>query len=307
VNTAATLPAQAANRPVLAGVAAVVLTHRRPRLATRTVRLLLEDEGFAPHQVVLVVDRDGGLDDPELEAQLRVIRLEDNLGPAAGFRAGLLDACADPEVRWVYLVEDDACLLGGPAPRVPGLLSEVDGATGAVVVSGRCFGRRGDRTRVLEPDRHGPRLQAVDVAAWGMTLLHRGVVDAGVLPDDSWFFGYEDFDFFLRLRAAGFQVRVDRDSAYVVADSEQRAAAERPAFGQEPWRAYYVARNTFELVRRHGRPSWHAWHLVHSVRRAQLGDLATKRAIGRGWWDGLRRRSGRHDGFVRTVGERPSA
>ncbi len=57
----------------------------------------------------------------------------------------------------------------------------------------------------------------MDVACWGATLVSRQVVEAGVLPDPDWFFGLEDFDFFCRVREAGFEVLVDRDAARRVA------------------------------------------------------------------------------------------
>ena len=37
-------------------------------------------------------------------------------------------------------------------------------------------------------------------------MVSRAVVDAGVLPDAGLFFGFEDFDFYCRVREAGFSV-----------------------------------------------------------------------------------------------------
>jgi len=91
----------AANSLDALGVTAVVLTHRRPRLAGDVVRSLLEDEGFPPQRVVVVVNGDGGLDDAALEASVQMVWLEDNFGPAAGFGAGILHAFADPNTRWL--------------------------------------------------------------------------------------------------------------------------------------------------------------------------------------------------------------
>src|SRR5665213_3355692 len=145
----------------------------------------------------------------------------------------------------------------------------------------------------------GDSLLPVDVACWGATLVSRAVVDAGVLPDPAWFFGYEDFDFFCRVRAAGFSVVVDAPAARAVADQQTGAgradalAPHRPVDADEAWRAYYVARNFFSFARRHGTPSWSAWHLVYSVRRLQLaGSWNERRAYLHGLWDGLRGRLG---------------
>jgi hypothetical protein len=185
---------------------------------------------------------------------------------------------------------------------------------GAVVAYGRRFvGHRGTTDPFL-PDPDGPRLQPVDVAAWGATLVGRRVLDEGIRPDDLWFFGYEDFDFFLRIRAAGLSVLVDRDSGLAVAATTSTLAGrdaahsgERPDDAMEPWRAYYVARNFFELARRHGDARWLLWHLVYSVRRLQLAATwAERRAALIGLSHGLVRHYGRNPRFVRVTGELPS-
>jgi hypothetical protein len=301
---------------------AVVLTHRRRRLATALVRSLIATEGFPPERIVLVVDREGGLEDPDLEARVRLVRLDRNGGPAVGFRVGLETALADPAVAFAYLCEDDVGLLDLPSPRVGSLREAVEehetsGGTevGAVVAYGRRFGRRPGTTDPFVPDPAGPRLQHVDAAAWGATLISRRVVDMGLRPDDLWFFGYEDFDFFLRIRASGLAVLVDRDSGLAVAAAtstlvgrDAALSGERPDDAMEPWRAYYVARNFFELARRHGDRRWYAWHLLYTARRLQLATTsAERRATLIGLSHGLFRRYGRHPRYVREMGELPSS
>ena len=73
----------------MSDVVALVLTYRRPGLATRSVRWLVDDEGIPPEDIVLVVNGDGGLDDPSLEGSIEVLRLPENVGPAGGFARGL--------------------------------------------------------------------------------------------------------------------------------------------------------------------------------------------------------------------------
>lgn len=298
----------------LTGVRAVVLTHRRPRLAGDVTRSLVGREGFAPGQVIVVVNRDGGLDDPDLEASVRMLRLPTNSGPAGGFRAGLVEAFDDPAVTWAYLCEDDVGLFDLPSPRlaaVLGRLSEDAGGgrpVGAVVAYGRRFVGRSGHTVNFVPDDDG--LSSVDVACWGATLVSRAVVDAGVLPDPDWFFGYEDFDFFCRVREAGFSVLVDGRSARAVADQQTSAGRtealrrSRPTDADEAWRAYYVARNYFALARRHGTPAWIGWHLAYSGRRLQLAHGRAERiAILHGLWDGALGRLGESVRYQRGVGE----
>jgi len=302
------------------GVTAVVLTHRRPRLAGDVVRSLINQEGFPPEKIIVIVNGEGGLDDPELEESVHMVHLATNSGPAGGFRAGLLSAFDDPSTSWAYLCEDDVGLFGLPAPRVVGLLHYLGehpelSPIGAVVAYGRRFVGRGHSMNVV-PHRGDPPLVPVDVAAWGATLVNRAVVERGVLPSPEWYFGYEDFDFFCRVRAAGLAVLVDSESARAVAvgqSSKGRHVAisgARPTDADEPWRAYYVARNFFHLAKAHGSPIWAAWHLAYSARRMQHAPSNAERlATLHGLLDGLRGRLGEHPRYVRDRGEheQPSA
>ncbi len=127
----------------------------RPELAGDVTRSLLDVEGFRPDQIVVVVNGVGGLDDPALEAQVRTVRLPVNTGPAGGFRAGLLEACADPATRWVYLCEDDVGLFALPAPRVAEVVERIE-ALGAQSPS--CRGSRRLRAAVRRTrGSHGER------------------------------------------------------------------------------------------------------------------------------------------------------
>jgi hypothetical protein len=304
------------NDDVASAVAAVVVTHKRPRLAGELVRTLADSEQLAKERIFVVVSGEGGLDDPDLESSVRMLRLDSNLGPAAGFAKGIEEATAHPATRWVYLCEDDVGLLPLGVPRIRDLLRRVEACAtaqpvGAVVAYGRVFdGRTGNAVNLVPPDGSPEDLLPVDVAAWGATLLSRKVADAGLLPDPEWFFGFEDFDFFCRIREAGFSVLVDPMTARQVARHETTVgradlqSGNRPTDSDESWRAYYFARNYFALARRHGSSSWIVAHLVYSARRLQLSRSRNERmAILHGLLDGGRGLLGRNPRYLREVGE----
>jgi len=308
--------------PVPASVSAVVLTHRRPRLATEVVRSLIEREGLPPGRVIVVVNGPGGLDDATLEGNVRLLRLPRNLGPAGGFGAGMEAAFADPSVRWAYLCEDDVGLFSLPSPRLADVLSRAEEhgrlsgrPVGAVVAYGRRFvGRGSHAVNLVPPEGSADELATVDVASWGATLVARSVFDAGIVPDPQWFFGLEDFDFFCRVRRRGFDVLVDAVAARAVADEQTSAGRaealrqHRPTDERETWRSYYHARNSIHLARRYGRPSWHAWQLAYTVRHLQKATgREERRAILHGLWDGVRGRFGENSDYGRTEGEHAAA
>lgn len=297
-------------------VGAVVLTHRRPRLATDVVRSLLVDEGLPASCILLVVNGEGGLNDDSLEAQIQVLRLPQNVGPAGGWAAGF-DAALQllPEAQWIYVCEDDVGLFDLPCPRLARLVAAAEAGTplgaaplGAVVAFGRSLDSRTGLSHPVSPPPG--KLTPVDVAAWGASLISRAVLEAGVRPAAELFFGYEDFDFWLAVRDAGFRVVVDGDASDAtksqVTDEGRRRtfAGSRPDDSVEPWRAYYQARNFLELRRRHGSVTWTLVHVVKSVRRMQLvGTAAGRRAILHGLIDGVRGRVGRNDRYLRRIGE----
>lgn len=285
-------------------------------MATAVVRGLVDREGLPPTSVVLVVNGEGGLDDPDLEGSVRVVRLPANAGPAGGFRAGILEARRALDTAWYYLCEDDVGLFDLPSPRLAPLLAQFDHAppgsrpVGAVVAYGRDLDLRTGLTTPHQPTAGSGALEPVDVAAWGASLISRRVFEAGVLPDARWFFGYEDFDFFLRVAGAGFDVLLDTAAARATEGTvsgpgrDAAFAARRPGDRDEPWRAYYQARNLLELRRRYGRPTWTASHLIKSVRRTQLaGTRSVAVATAAGLADGFRGRLGKNPAYQRDKGE----
>jgi len=306
--------------PAFDGVTAVILTYMRPSLAGDVARMLVRREGLPAHQVVVVVNGVGGLDDPALESQVRMVRLPENVGPAGGFLAGMTEAFADPRTSWAYLCEDDIALLPLPVPRLADLLERIEARrsaghrVGAVVAFGRSFVGRGAHTVNDVPPEGTPEdLARTDVGSWGATVLSRAVFDAGVRPDVDWYFGLEDFDFYCRVAEAGYEVLVDAKAAREVAGQQSSTGRDealrrrRPTDVDESWRAYYHARNSFAIARRHGNARWHGWHLAYSLRRWQRAAGAAERsAIVHGLWDGLRGRLGENPRYRRRVGEVPA-
>jgi hypothetical protein len=291
----------------------------RPSLAGDLIRSLLDVEGLAPDSIIVVVNGVGGLDDPGLEAKVKMVRLPENLGPAGGFKVGMTEAFADPATTWAYLCEDDIGLLPLPRPRLSGLMAriaayDVHQPVGAVVAFGRSFIGRGSHTVNDVPPASTPyALAPTHVGSWGATVMSRRVFERGILPDTDWYFGLEDFDWYCRIREAGLDVLVDVESAQKVAAQQTTEgrrgvlAARRPTDGDEAWRAYYHARNSFALARRHGDPTWHFWHVAYSARKLQQAQSKDERvAIVHGLWDGVLGRMGEHPNYHRRVGELPS-
>jgi len=299
----------------LDGVVALVLTFRRRRLATEVVRGLIEREGFPAESVIVIVNGEGGLEDDDLAGRVRMVYLEQNLGPAGGFRIGL-QLAADLGAGWVYLCEDDVGLFDLPSPRVARTLKRLhnhpgQSSIGAVVAYGRVLDRGTGRTVPYIPASDvRDSFPEVDVAAWGASLVRCAVVAKGILPDQEMFFGFEDFDFWLAMRAQGLRLVVDGDIAADVAERvftrrEDLLRASRPIDAEEPWRMYYEARNFVAFAKRHGKRMWIMLHVALTVRRIQLSPTrAHKWAAVHGLFDGLRGNGGMNPRYLRGRPER---
>ena len=299
-------------------VSAVVLTHRRPRLATEVVRSLIEREGLPPDRVVVVVNGTGGLDDAALEASVRLVRLPRNLGPAGGFGAGMEVAFADPSVRWAYLCEDDVGLFSLPSPRLADVMGRAEARgrlsgrpVGAVVAYGRRFVGRGAHTVNVVPPLGA-------LTSWSRSMWpvggRRCWRERSSTPASSPTRSGSSAS-----RTSTSSVGSGREDSTCWSTpcrlgpwpTSRRRPAEPGPFGphrptdeREAWRSYYHARNSILLARRHGRPSWHVWHLAYSARHLQKATgNAERKAILHGLWDGARGRFGENPDYGRTVGE----
>ena len=90
-----------------------------------------------------------------------------------------------------------------------------------------------------------PRVELQNVSFEGF-LFRRGVVDRIGLPDASYFIFYDDVDFAVRARRAGFRIWAVRDAVLVrQLDFDQQHDLAR-------WKGFYMYRNLFVVHFRYG-------------------------------------------------------
>jgi GT2 family glycosyltransferase len=273
---------------------AIVLHWRTPELTTRCVRALTGEvadiaaEGFDMR--ILVVDNGSGeaLDRTyPRAANVEQLRLSRNFGYAGGNNAGLRHAFkSDP--RYVVLVNSDVVVGAGSFRRLL-RAAEADRSTGVVgplvvqeaspnVVesSGHRFNRFTGRHTEIDHGAQANRCtsrQPIDVdGVSGCTLLVSvSAARATGLLDERFHLYFEDLDWCLRIREAGFRV-VSVPSAVVRhlgGGSIGRAA---------PARTYFSVRNHLWVASRHGRwrgsrlqwPLICAYHIMYVLSHAEF-------------------------------------
>ena len=198
--------------------------------------------------------------DAHVGLRLQRIHLEENTGGAGGFRAGVETAYEQGFDR-IWLIDDDVV----PAPDCLALLMAEDEACLMSVredVHGRLVEKAATdfdltrpwsvrpKRRMVETDygdRHSmPPKVELHVVAFEGFLFRREVVDAIGMPDPSYFIFYDDVDFALRARRAGYRIWAVRDAVLVrqLEFSQQHDLA--------GWKGYYMYRNLFVVHLRYG-------------------------------------------------------
>lgn len=242
------------------GLAAFVITFRRPQVAAGTVRRLLLQSRPPDH--VLVVDNGAS---PETADAVRSAGRERvtyqplaaNPGPA-GAAAHALARLRDQGFAWILWVDDDN------PPRTDDTLARLwtliateagPDVAGVAAVGSRWDWRRGETRRLRDDELTGGPCE-VDVAGGGQNLIVRSsVLGDDRLPDPDLFFGLEEFAFCLRLRLDGYRLLVDgplmREYRRLAGRLGHRARR-RPGRRYPPhalWRRYYTTRNYIHLMR----------------------------------------------------------
>ena len=247
-------------------VAVVIVTFNRADLLTRMLdglaaqtrrpdAVFVIDNASTDHtQDVLAARREH----PELV--LHITRSPDNVGGAGGFHVGVRQAHAGGFDR-IWLVDDDVvpapdCLAVLMAVDEPCLMSVREDLRGGLVEKAAL---RFDLANplVLKPKTamvettYGTRaamperVELENVAFEGF-LVRREVIDRIGLPDPSYFIFYDDVDFAVRARRAGFRIWAVRDAVLVrQLDFDQQHAL-------DTWKGFYMFRNLFVVHFRYG-------------------------------------------------------
>ena len=234
---------------------AVLVTYRRPEeLGATLTALQAQTRKF---DTIVVVDNDpgGGAISVATTAGVDYVAAGSNTGPAGGLSIGvrrLLETAADDDL--IAFVDD------GDPPASPTVIADLLALLGSMktrakvgavgYVGARYDAVRGRTMRVPDSDLVG--VVDVDWIGGGQFPLYlvAAIREVGP-PDESLFFGFDDLEFCLRLRAAGWRIVVDGERWLTVRSSLGRLG-QSPGWGTAlGWRRYYSNRNLVLVARKH--------------------------------------------------------
>ncbi len=284
---------------------AVVVTYRRSEVAQSTIERLMAQTRPPDH--LLLVDNDPTDEMGRWFAEVSsdpYIEAGENLGPAGGIALGMesvLDVADEND--WILLVDDD-----DPPPsddaleRLVATIETVgDPRLGGVGLVGARFDRRRALMRRIPDDELVGPVDVDCIAGNQMPMYRVACIRQVGRFDSSLFFGFEELEFGLRVRTAGWRLVVDGAQMYRLREAKGRLGLgpRTKGDGLPPWRRYYSSRNIVEIARRHGTGGAIWWAIAHGGVAAAGRSLIVQRnahaswAALRGAFDGLRRRSGR--------------
>jgi GT2 family glycosyltransferase len=282
-------------------IGVVVLDFGRPADAERAA-LSARDAGLDVH--VLIVEN-GSSAGPAATGDR--LHLTENRGFAGGMNAGL-ERLRAAGCDQFLLLNSDAVLEPDCLGRLSAALADprlaaagpviLRGADGRVESRGLSVDLERGRVRMegqgeAAVDRAG--LQAVDGLSGAAILLSRAALD-GVGPlDDAYFFSFEDVDWCVRARRAGFGLAV-------VLDARARHEGSATIGHASPDRLYYAARNHLRCVEKLEPQSllrgwWRRWavlalNLGFAVKQSGVARGPACRAVLEGYRDACRGRFG---------------
>jgi rhamnopyranosyl-N-acetylglucosaminyl-diphospho-decaprenol beta-1,3/1,4-galactofuranosyltransferase len=198
-------------------ICAVVVTHSRPDLLVKVMQALqgqirpvdriivVDNASDIPTQVLL-----GGMDN------LSIVRSEINLGGAGGFALGMEEACA-LGADWIWLLDDDAIPQAGALaalavalPNLPGKIGAVCGAVreygDIATMHRRKFGNMLGRETCLSPQAYFSGSAPIDTGSFVGFMVSVSAIAAVGLPNPAFFLAYDDTEYSLRLKAAGYGI-----------------------------------------------------------------------------------------------------
>ena len=243
-------------------VAVVIVTYNRADLLVGMLDALAQQT----HQpdAVFVIDNASSDHTAEVlgrnDLPLRITTMPDNVGGAGGFHLGVQRAY-DAGFDRIWLVDDDVvpapdCLATLLAQDEDCLMSVREDTAGHLVEKAATrFDLRNPlaikpKRGMVETDYGSraampARVRLENVAFEGF-MVRRSVVEAIGLPDPTYFIFYDDCDYAIRARRAGFTIWAVRDAVLV----------RQLAFDQQHdltgWKGFYMFRNLFVVHFRYG-------------------------------------------------------
>lgn len=169
----------------------------------------VNNQSIKASKIIIVDNSDSDLVVDFFKAHsFEVFKTYQNNGPSGAAAIGLKNL-SDQEFDWIYWGDDDdPPSESNTFESLLKIASEHQNAGIIGKIGGKFFSNRG-RTRVFQNSELEMVVNADYVTGGKQMIVSSKVVKSGILPDPKLFFGFEELEFCLRVKDAGFPILVD--------------------------------------------------------------------------------------------------
>jgi GT2 family glycosyltransferase len=238
--------------------AGFIMTYNRSEIIADTIQKVF-DQSLPPEKLLIVDNSDNDKTKKVIKTinDNRVCYYQTgyNAGPAGGSKIGL-QKLSQEGYDWIYWGDDDdPPAFQNEFEHLLGIAREATNCA-AVGSSGNKFDRQKGRFIRYKNDELKGVLEVDAIGGNENIIVNGGVVrETGILPTAEPFFGFEDVDFFLRLRDKNYRILVSGKSLY---NHRQRAGRmhikstrniKRKIDVDTLWRQYYSFRSLIYIFK----------------------------------------------------------
>ena len=239
--------------------AGFIMTYNRSEILKDTIAKIFE-QTLTPEKL-LIIDGSENYDsrtvvDELSDSRLEYMRIGYNAGPAGAAKIGL-QKLSDEGYTWIYWGDDDDPPNFSTAFETLLKLTETCNLEniGMLGVVGQYFNSRtGEIVRVTDAELLTHDYLKIDSIAGNQSMLiNSSVIKKGVLPDERLFFGFEELDFCLKVKKAGFHLLVPTNLFYESRKKYNRLGLKQTFYFKKDEgrfnREYYSVRNILLILK----------------------------------------------------------
>ena len=254
-------------------LAVVIVTYNRCELLQQSLNALAQQTFPIDNVIVVNNASTDGITEPFLDnypsgqvgyLTVHTIHNPENTGGAGGFYTGLKYA-HEQGYEWIFIMDDDVfahpdCVKNLMDVAHPCMIAVREYKDGQIVERAAIEYNLANPfylnpKRLAICDKYSQRSQMpatleVDNVAFEGFMLKKDVIDKIGYPEPQYFIFYDDVDYALRARQAGFSILAVRDAVLV----RQLPFDQAGAIGS--WKAFYMFRNLFHIHQKFGENFW---------------------------------------------------
>lgn len=259
--------------------AAFVVTFNRAEILMDTIHKILTQT--LPPEKLLVIDN-GSTDETkkkldELYPQVEYFRMGYNAGPAGGDKVGL-EMLAKEGYKWIFWGDDnDPPPTSDTCEKLVTLAESYGDNCGQVGMVGSRFNKYTgllERITTEELREKKPFIEVDTIGGGQCKIVNGNSILKGIVTEEKLFFGFEDLDFDLSQKEAGYKLLVHSGLFLGCRERWNRFEIDRPVARKKDegvlWRDYYSIRNALFIMKKHRLPFAWLSFLAVSVGKSLL-------------------------------------